>query len=91
MYYFYSLLKSAHAGQQFACGGKNDSDSLTAPISIVLTLASHASFNHTLCLRAFLLLFFRLCRSTVHQVMALALEFIVCMYVLTITRAGEYM
>ena len=48
---------------------------LNAPIRIVLALASHASLlNHTLCLHAFLLLFFRLCRSTVRQIMALALE-----------------
>ena len=46
--------------------------SLTAPTRIVLALASHASLNHTLCLRAFLL--FRLCRSTARQFMALALE-----------------
>ena len=27
VYYFYSLLKSAHAGQQFACSRKKDSES----------------------------------------------------------------
>ena len=31
-----NLLKSVHVGQQFACGGKKDSDTLTAPIQIVL-------------------------------------------------------
>ena len=56
---FYSLLKRAHAGQQFACGRKKATDSLTALIWIVLALASHASLYHTLCLRAFSLLFFR--------------------------------
>ena len=74
VYDFYSLLKSAHAGQQFVCGRKNDSDNLATLIPIVLALASNVSLNHTLCLHAFLLLFFRLCCSTVHQVMALALE-----------------
>ena len=58
IYDCYSLLKSAHAGQQFACSRKKDSDSLTAPIWIVLASASHASLNHTLCLCDFLLLFF---------------------------------
>ena len=38
VYDFYSLLKSVHAGQQFSCGRKKDSDSLTAPIQIVLML-----------------------------------------------------
>ena len=40
-------------------------------LQIVLMLASHASLNHTLSLRAFLFLFFQLC---VHQVMALAFD-----------------
>ena len=53
VYDFYSLFKSMHAGQQFTCGRKNDSNSLTALIRIVLALASHASLNHTHCLRAF--------------------------------------
>ena len=42
---------------------------LTAPIQTVLVLASHASLNHTLCLRAFLLLFFpylRTCTQRLH-------------------------
>ena len=58
------------------------SDTLTTPILIVLPLTSHASLNHTLCLHAFLLLFFRLCRSTVLQGMALALQLTtyVCTY-----------
>ena len=53
VYDFYSSLKSTHAGQHFACSRKKDSDSLTAPILTVLALVSHASLNHTLCLRAF--------------------------------------
>ena len=60
VYDFYSLLKSVHAGQQFVCGRKKDSDSLTTLIWTVLALVSHASLNHTLCLRAFLLLFLQL-------------------------------
>ena len=50
VYDFYSLLKSAHAGQQFACGTKKDSKSYRPDmyIIIVLALASHASLNHTL-------------------------------------------
>ena len=48
--------------------------SLTAPTRIVLALTSHDSLDHTLCLYAFLFVFFRLCRSTVHQGMALALQ-----------------
>ena len=60
VYDFYSLLKSVHAGQQFVCGRKKDSDSLTTLIWIVLALASHTSLDHKLCLRAFLLLFLQL-------------------------------
>ena len=40
VYDFYSLLKSVHAGQQFACGRKKDSDILTTPTRIVLVLTS---------------------------------------------------
>ena len=57
-----------------SCAVERKIASLTAPIRIVLMLASHTLLNHTLCLCAFLLLFFRLCRSTVRQIMALALE-----------------
>ena len=67
-YDFHSFLKSAHAGQQFVCG------SLTASIQIFLVVASHASLEHTLCFRSF-----RLCRSTVHQVVSSAIQ--LCMYV----------
>ena len=77
VYDFDSLLKRAHAGQQFACSKKNDSDSLNALIptvlATVLALASHASLNHTLGCFVFIL-FFRLCHSTVHQGMALVLQ-----------------
>ena len=51
VYDFYNLLKSVHAGQQFACGSKKDSNNLTGPIRIVLVLTSHASLKHILCLR----------------------------------------
>ena len=80
VYDFYSLLKSVHAGQQFVCGRKRDSDSLTALIWTVLTLASHASLDHKLCLRAFLLLFLRLCRSTVRQVILSSQYLLVVLY-----------
>ena len=54
---YYTLLKSVHASQQFACGRKKDGDSLTTPIRIFLSLASHVSLKHTFCLHAYLLLF----------------------------------
>ena len=66
------------------CGKKKDNNSLTAPIQIVLALASDATLNHTLYLRAFLLVFFRLCRSTV----GFSSPTYIHMH-LSITRAGE--
>ena len=33
VYNFYSLLKNVHAGQQFVCGRKRDSDSLSACVT----------------------------------------------------------
>ena len=41
-----------------SCVVRRKTVSLTIPLQIVLALASHASLNHTFCLRAFLLLFF---------------------------------
>ena len=38
VYYFYSLLKSAHAGQQFACGRKKDA-SLSACVTQLYSIA----------------------------------------------------
>ena len=73
-FHFYNLLKSEHASQQFVCDSKNDSESLTASILIVFALASQALLNRTLCLCAFLLMFFQLLCTTVHQVLFLPLE-----------------
>ena len=70
VHYFYCLVKSMYAGQQFACGRKKD---IGRKIAIVLALASHVSLDHTL-FNVFFLLFFLLSRSTVCQIMALALE-----------------
>ena len=73
VYDFYILLNSVHAGQQFVCGRKKDSESYRSDTDS-LNACFTTLLNHTLCLCAFLLLYFRLCRSTVRQIMALALE-----------------
>ena len=48
VYEFYTSLKSVHAGKQFACSRKKNSDSVTAVIRS-LSAHVHASLNHTLC------------------------------------------
>ena len=48
VYDFYSLLKSAHVGQQFACGKKKDSDSYCSDTDSLSTRVTRFAQSHTL-------------------------------------------
>ena len=73
VYDFYSSVKSMQAGQQFACGGKKVSESYRSDTDSLSARLTRFAQSHT-CLRVFCSCSSDSCRSTVHQIMALALE-----------------
>ena len=70
VYYFYSLLKSAHAGQQFACSRKKDSESYHPDMHSLSACVTCFTQFHTSFFAPVLLTR----RSTVRQIVGLVLE-----------------
>ena len=48
VYDFYNLLKSTHAGQQFTCGRKKDSESYCSDTDSLSARVTHFAQSHTL-------------------------------------------